>query len=76
MPRWIALLVLLGLAWAQYDLVVYGATPQGVAPYTTRSYRAQPVAYTHLTLPTIYPVLIPVVPVHFTNKHTYINQHI
>ncbi|RTI07018.1 xanthan lyase, partial [Thermus scotoductus] len=31
MPRWIALLVLLGLAWAQYDLVVYGATPQGVA---------------------------------------------
>ncbi|WP_460387461.1 FAD-dependent oxidoreductase [Thermus thalpophilus] len=30
MPRWIALLVLLGLAWAQYDLVVYGATPQGV----------------------------------------------
>lgn len=30
MRRCIALLTLLGLVWAQYDLVVYGATPQGI----------------------------------------------
>lgn len=31
MARFLALFLALGFSWAQYDLVVYGATPQGVA---------------------------------------------